>query len=746
MIKNIKIKNIATYGASPEVLDNLSKINYIYGSNGTGKTTISRVIANDIDCPDCEVTWQSGLQLDRLVYNLDFIEKNFNQPAELRGIFTLGEEDTKTLEMIRVEKEELGVVNSSITNLKSTLDGEGDDDGKRAELKNLEAEFEEKCWKMKKKHDPKFKDAFTRYRGSKKEFMSKLISESNNNSSDSAPLDELEQKAETVFSRTPEEEQIFSVPGWTALLSHEKNPILNKKVIGKADVNIAEMIQKLGNSDWVKAGRKFYNPDERICPFCQQSTDASLEKSLNDYFDETFEADSAEIEKFRAGYKSDSEYLQRQMQELLDNPSSRLNTERLQADIDFLDSKIQINIQHIEDKWREPSREINLEPLIDILEKIKTTVGEANMAAQEHNEMVSNLHIERKNLTGQVWRYLLDHEIKDDLANYKREKTGLENAISSLKMKIEGKEREKREHEQRIRNLEKDTTSIQPTIDKINGVLKSFGFLDFKLAKSEQGNFYKIQRPDGSDAKRTLSEGERNFLLFLYFYSRIKGSETESDITSYRVVVFDDPVSSLDSESLFIVSTLIRDLFETVRKGVGTVKQVFVLTHNVSFHKEVSFNSRRKADKKLEEETFWIVKKINKESKIEKHQTNPIKSSYELLWAEVRNRTQDSLTIRNTLHRILESYFKILGDTPLDEIYSCFEGKEKLICQALLSWVNSGSHFPDDPLYTPIDDSTVENFLNVFEKIFKKTGHEAHYKMMMREATGAEDSTKLEST
>lgn len=69
----------------------------------------------------------------------------------------------------------------------------------------------------------------------------------------------------------------------------------------------------------------------------------------------------------------------------------------------------------------------------------------------------------------------------------------------------------------------------------------------------------------------------------------IKGSNSESGMTSDRVVVFDDPVSSLDSEILFIVSSLIKGIFEEIRNGTGHIKQVFMLTHNVYFHKEVTF-------------------------------------------------------------------------------------------------------------------------------------------------------------
>ncbi len=65
---------------------------------------------------------------------------------------------------------------------------------------------------------------------------------------------------------------------------------------------------------------------------------------------------------------------------------------------------------------------------------------------------------------------------------------------------------------------------------------------------------------------------------------------------------------------------------------------------------------------------------------------------------------------------------------------SKFSGKDKIICNTLLSWVNDGSHYAHDDLYMSIDDSTVDTYLKVFRAIFEKSGHAAHYKMMMRDA------------
>ena len=732
MIEKILIKNVATYGQSPEVLDGLAKVNFIYGSNGTGKTTISRVIADASAYPDCAVTWRNGAQLEPLVYNRDFVEKNFNQPDELKGIFTLGEKDKETLDKIAAARGELDAIKDSAAKLKTTLQGNG---GKVEELEQLEAEFTEECWKLKQKYDSKFQGAFTGVRGSRQRFKEKLIEESTSNHAPSVPLGKLEEKAKTVFGETPQAEQTLIVPDWKGLLAHESNPILQKRIIGKSDVDIATMIDKLSNSDWVKQGRKYYDSATRICPFCQEETSISLEKSLDDYFDEAFKTDSNAIGRLYTEYKSDSEHLQQDLETLLDNPSERLDIEKLQGQKALLDSKVSLNIQRIEEKRRESSKPVYLDSLGDILGAIKRLLGEANTEIQNHNTMVANIQGERAKLTEQVWRYLLDEKIKSALVSYNSKKAEVEKAIDNLQKKIVNKTKEERQKEQEIRILEKDTTSIQPTIDAINALLKSFGFQGFVLAKSEHDRFYKIQRSDGSDAKGTLSEGERSFIAFLYFYHLVKGSASESGLTSDRVVVFDDPVSSLDSNVLFVVSSLIKELFNEVRENNGRVKQIFVLTHNAYFHREVSFNQRRTVGRKLNEETFWTVRKSALISSIQEHTANPVKNTYESLWMEVRGPEPHSPSLQNTLRRILEHYFKILGNVDPDAICAKFEGQEKWICRSLFSWVNAGSHSAhDDPHFSP-DESMFEAYLGVFKKVFEKTGHTAHYEMMMENGT-----------
>lgn len=732
MIESITISSVATFGTKPEQINALSLFNFFFGSNGTGKTTVSRVIAEETKFPTCSVKWKAGTKLQPLVYNHDFVERNFNQSAELKGVFTLGEKQVDTLTKIATAKAELDALTDKIETLTQGLQGADSNGGKKRELATLEAGLKDKCWAQKQKYDAKLQAGFEGYRNNSEKFKGKVLQELAANKASLLTLAELEKKAESVFGPTPAEEA--SVPSIDAakLLAHEANPILRKRVIGKEDVDIAAMIKKLGNSDWVREGRAFYDVNEGTCPFCQQSTSEAFAQSLNEYFDETFVTDSKAIDDLATDYATEAARIQQQLASIIASPSKFLDAEKLKAEKELLDARIALNNQRLAGKKKEASRVVELESLSNVFAAIKALIDTANTQVDAHNKMVANLASERETLTAQVWKFVLE-ELKADLTAFKTAKDGLDKAISAMTRQITNATTDKAKKAAEIRELEKQTTSIQPTIDGINGILSSFGFQGFKLAKAASGTSYKLVREDGSDAKATLSEGEKTFVAFLYFYHLLKGSDSDTGMTTDRIVVFDDPVSSLDSEILFIVGSLIKGLFDDVRSGTGHIKQVFVLTHNVYFHKEVTYNPKRK-DVAMNEESFWTVRKPGLASQFDKHPINPIKTSYELLWAEVRKPERSNLAIQNTLRRILENYFKILGGIDFDQLCAMFDGKEKIICKSLCSWVHDGSHYAHDDLYISIDDSMVDTYLTVFRAIFDKSGHSSHYKMMMGDA------------
>ena len=184
MIESIFIKNVATYNSSGIYINGLKKINFIYGANGCGKTTISNFILdkNPELFKDCTLNWGNGIPLHTLVYNKNFRDKNFGH-GKLNGIFTLGEATADQIREIEEKnKKLLGIKNEGITKKETKEQLE-------EQLKTLENSFKEDIWiAIYKKHENTFKEAFKGFL-QKESFKNKILQEYQNNKS---PIEAIE--------------------------------------------------------------------------------------------------------------------------------------------------------------------------------------------------------------------------------------------------------------------------------------------------------------------------------------------------------------------------------------------------------------------------------------------------------------------------------------------------------------------------------------------------------------------------
>lgn len=734
MIESLEIAQVATY-ADRQTMDRLKDINFVFGSNGAGKTTIGRVVANKVVYPECKVAWRDGVEMQPLVYNRDFVDANFTPSDNLKGIFTLGEKDIANELAIAAKQAEVDRHVQEGAQCARTLGDAALNLGKAGALAEVEALFKDQCWAQKRKHDDSFADAFTGARSDAARFKSRLLAELQSNTAELKPLEYLTDRARTVFGDAPQRQSNVPLLAFAKIVELESSPILAKKVVGKDDVDIAEMIHRLGHSDWVKAGQALYLESAPNCPFCQQAAPEGLKSSLQDYFDETFERDIQAIADLQADFQQENVVLLSALQSVAEADSKFLDKAAFALERATIEATLKANMLVLTSKRKEPSAPQTLEQLERPLKAANELIEAANAAAVEHNAIVDGIGAEKTKLAAQVWRFIID-DMKVDLEAYGAKKKTLDAAIANLTRQIAAADQAKIKAGVELRQLEKAATTVQPTVDAINDLLQSFGFKTFALSKVNNEPRYKLVRHDGTDAKHSLSEGEKSFVTFLYFYHLIKGSDSESGAALNRIVVFDDPVSSMDSDVLFIVSSLIRALFEDMRNGRGYVKQVFVMTHNVYFHKEVCFlaTQNQKGVKGIEKKlqrSYWVVRKSPTGPRLERHDENPIRTTYELLWDEIRKGEKNPLTIQNTMRRILEHYFKILGGVDFDELCEKFDGRDKVVCRSLLSWVNDGSHFSHDDVHFAFGPDAIDDQLAIFKKIFEQAEHSAHYEMMI---------------
>jgi wobble nucleotide-excising tRNase len=729
MIKQLNLRKIATYDNQGVQFDDLKKVNFIYGANGCGKTTISNFIYENYNpkFSDCSLTWQNDFPLKVLVYNKEFRERNFGK-GRLNGVFTLGEATAEQIKIIEQKSEELKAVKADGIKKHETLD-------KLTEEKNkLESEFKETTWtKVYKKYEVYFKEAF---QGSmqKESFKSKLLQEFLDSSAPLETLGNLQKKAETIFVKQPEKIDSISQILFDRVLEVETNEIWKKIIVGKADVDIAKLIQRLNINDWVSRGKEYI--EGATCPFCQQKTITDeFKNQIESFFDETYLKDIKQLKELKQEYSNLNQNIINQLNGIESNQKYFINTKldinKFSAYLKTFVSQNTANNELLNNKVKEPSRSIELISTREQADLLSDLVNQANSEIKKHNDIVANYATERSNLIKAIWRYIAE-EYKTEISKFNNLNSGLEKGITNIDTQYKEKIREYKTLDAEIKNLNKNVTSIQPTIDEINRTLKSYGFLNFEIVSAQDHGFYQIQREDGTVAEATLSEGEITFITFLYYLQLTKGGTSEDEISHERVLVIDDPISSLDSNVLFVVSTLIKDVIKRIKEDKGNVRQLILLTHNVYFHKEVSFiDGRTKACNKT---NFWILRKNDKVTNLQSFKMdNPIQSSYELLWQELRSEeVKSTLTVQNIMRRIIENYFKLLGKYGDDDLIKKFSTKEdQEICRSLISWINDGSHSINDDLYIELQDRTVEVYKKVFKAIFVLTEHEGHYNMMM---------------
>ena len=68
MLRSMEILDSATFvGQHP--INGLQRINFFFGSNGAGKSTISKAIATGELSGCCNLQWEADLPLERMVYS-----------------------------------------------------------------------------------------------------------------------------------------------------------------------------------------------------------------------------------------------------------------------------------------------------------------------------------------------------------------------------------------------------------------------------------------------------------------------------------------------------------------------------------------------------------------------------------------------------------------------------------------------------------------------------------------------------
>ena len=303
-------------------------------------------------------------------------------------------------------------------------------------------------------------------------------------------------------------------------------------------------------------------------------------------------------------------------------------------------------------------------------------------------------------------------------------------------------------------------------MEEMNATLRAIGFQGFYLREKPGASYvYQLVRnaTAGIEVAKDLSEGERNFIAFLYFYHTVIGSQYDDGHIDDKVVVIDDPVSSMDSNTLFYVSALVRELIaicynnysmDESRGSDEHIRQFFCLTHNPAFFREISYN-------RLPQFECVSFFEISKDKENHSHiaelretfgdrQVNktPIRSYYDTLWHTFRA-SDDVLALISAARQILDYYFIQTGGYRPDVFRDMLlegEGRKEFIHEkengdedhtyhriatAMISLLNSGSSGFNDGVFIDTAAFSAEQIRDAMEIIFYVMKQPQHYALMM---------------
>jgi wobble nucleotide-excising tRNase len=577
-------------------LPEFKRYNLIYGWNGSGKTSFSRVLrsfelgenyyTHPERGPEFEFKLKNGNSIDQndltafpniRVFNKDFIEDSVFCTGGPKPIFFLGKESKE-------DKEKITKIEGELLGLKK------DRDSKKALFEKSKTSKD----KLLSEKARDIKNSLTtarldKYRNYERPNLEKTIGNKSEElkTPDNFKLykDRLADIQKAIQQTTKPAINVLPMPNFdiSGILMEAKE--LLQKTTTSQIIEVLKSDETLGK--WVERGLAIHKERElAICAFCNQTIPqnrlSDLEKHFNQDYQNLIESvrrlkGKCSTRKVAINFPDASNFYE-------DMASEYLNKKKEADDlIEAFNKRLDFVISVLERKEQNPFSQLSLEEFAPIDEK---PIQEINQIIARHNKKSENFESQiDENKHALEMHYIV--EFLDTYNELLGEIKTIESEHSSLVKTIV-------EREQEIHGLKEKIISHHIPAQQINRDLEQFlGRSDIQLTATDEQEGYQISRNGG--IAKDLSEGEKTALAIVYFLTKIK--EEGFDLKN-GVIVIDDPVSSLDSSSIFQAFGFIKESI----KGAG---QIFILTHHFDFFRQVKnwFSHCNKNDR----EYFMVI-------------------------------------------------------------------------------------------------------------------------------------------
>lgn len=575
-ISNLQRCGIFQNFSWPEKLPDFTQYNLIYGWNGTGKTTLSRLL-RDLELKRSPTLGNTVLRIDGTdvrgnsfshsdvqvrVFNRDFVEENIF-PVEERDIppiFILGAENVKKQKETETLKKQLFKMKGELE-----LAKEREEVAKR-EFNNFCRERAKAIKDMLRVNN---QNRYNNY--DKSNFETEAMNMAETGDSTTHQLDEVERGELLLRCQSNLMQKVplldYSLPNFNVIVE-SLSELMTTTVVSEV-IEVLRTDDELTN--WTRQGLALHRDrNAESCQFCEQPLPkgriAKLEKHFTDQYDNFIQHITQEINRLNAISQAAANLRLPDKARLYSNLIPEYETqetnlkETLQSTQDFID----IVMQTLENKKSRAFEKVNLE--LQAPKMNASVVEKLNVVIEKHNQACNNFDSQVEDARKRLAKGIIAANLKE----FTRYKNNEEDMI----LDKEKKNQEVNRLSAEIEKLETEIVEHRQPAEELNGDLQNYlGHNELCLKVKKTG--YVMTR--GGVPAKFLSEGEATAIALLYFLKSLK--DRRFPVNS-GIIVLDDPVSSLDANALFLA-------FSFIRERTNEADQLFILTHNFSLFRQV---------------------------------------------------------------------------------------------------------------------------------------------------------------
>lgn len=364
--------------------------------------------------------------------------------------------------------------------------------------------------------------------------------------------------------------------------------VLTPRITSKEILEHIEHSMKNKDINWLLRGKN-YQKDSRICPFCGQEiknrdfikVSQKLEKYINSRQKEKADNITTIMRKIVSFFDEEmlvyffnalsNVYEQNKVDTILRKPTVNL-IEQLLISYNLEPGCFDSLYKKINDKISNPYLEIYLtedenslyKALLRVIQKINKLIG---FLQDDYNRIESKISAS-KDYEKRV--ALFEASFGSNCENFRR--------MVDLAKQMLANEKKMEAYQKEI-----DKLVEQNRLDPVNSFLEELN-VNFKVSIKDNRYYVQIKGYEPhtyeKENKILCSEGERRMLAFAYFLQEVNA------ISQKKIIVVDDPISSLDLNRKSVVAYKIVDLMKSMDN------QVIVLSHDVAFIEKIDSLSK----------------------------------------------------------------------------------------------------------------------------------------------------------